>query len=532
MTRQTAMGADSRLADLVDEIAGQLRQGQAVDWESLCREHPDQAEELRRLQPTLEALAQLKSEANGAATPGAEDGSLGQLGDFRLLREVGRGGMGVVYEAVQVSLNRRVALKVLPLAAALDERLINRFRQEAQAAGALHHSNIVPVFGFGSERGVHFYAMQFIEGQTLAAVVRDKEKKRQGDKEKCEIPARSASEGQASGGRESPDGADLRSAVSAGSGGDPRRARRGFSGSETRAERERDIPARSASEGQASGGRESPVPEPVAPNAESDSGYTGSGEPVAPESAATVDTVVEVSAPEILAGPILSRSYLQNVARLAVMAAEALEHAHSIGILHRDIKPSNFLLDGRGNLWIADFGLARLNSETRLTVTGEMVGTPNYMSPEQARGKLGFVDHRTDIYSLGATLYELLTLKPALTGEDRQEVLSKVATEEPTAIRRLNPAVPIDLETIVQKAMAKEPASRYESARELADDLNCFLQHRPIRARRPSPTDRAGKWLRRHRTWAIAGGVFLALALVGVAVGAYLDLCGTRSSLQ
>ncbi len=282
-------------------------------------------------------------------------------------------GWGLFDEAVQVSLNRRVALKVLPRAAALDERLINRFRQEMQAAGGLHHSNIVPVFGFGSERGVHFYAMQFIEGQTLAAVVRDKEKKRQGDKEKCEIPARSASEGQASGGRESPDGADLRSAVSAGSGGDPRR--RAVSRGQRPAPGDVTYQPE-ASEGQASGGRESPVPEPVAPNAESDSGYTGSGEPAVPESAATVDTVVEVSAPEILAGPILSRSYLQNVARLAVMAAECSRtptpSASCTAISSLPISSSI----GRGNLWIADFGLARLNSETRLTVTGEMVGTP------------------------------------------------------------------------------------------------------------------------------------------------------------
>ena len=197
------------------------------------------------------------------------------------------------------------------------------------------------------------------------------------------------------------------------------------------------------------------------------------------------------------------------VAALGIQAAEALDHAHKYGIVHRDIKPANLLLDVEGNLWITDFGLARLQDDAGLTITGDLLGTLRYMSPEQALAKRGYLDHRTDIYSLGATLYELLTLRPAIDGQDRQEVLRKIAQDEPTPLRRLNPAIPRELETILLKAMSKEPGSRYDTAQELADDLRHFLEHRPIRARRPSLAERAAKWAHRHRT-IVASAVVIA----------------------
>ena len=176
------------------------------------------------------------------------------------------------------------------------------------------------------------------------------------------------------------------------------------------------------------------------------------------------------------------RAFFHTVARLGIQAAEALEHAHEQGVLHRDIKPSNLLLDGRGNLWITDFGLARLMGDAGLTMTGDLLGTLRYMSPEQALAKRVGIDHRTDIYSLGATLYELLTLEPVYAGRDRQEILRRIAFEEPRPPRRLDAAIPVDLETIVLKAMAKDPAGRYGAAQELADDLGRFVKHEPIRA--------------------------------------------------
>ena len=158
--------------------------------------------------------------------------------------------------------------------------------------------------------------------------------------------------------------------------------------------------------------------------------------------------------------------------------------------MHRDIKPANLLLDVQGNLWITDFGLARLQDDAGLTITGDLLGTLRYMSPEQALAKRGYLDHRTDIYSLGATLYELVTLRPAIDGQDRQEVLRKIAQDEPTPPRRLNPAIPRELETILLKAMNKEPESRYATAQELADDLRRFLEHKPIKAKRPNVWER------------------------------------------
>ncbi len=217
-----------------------------------------------------------------------------------------------------------------------------------------------------------------------------------------------------------------------------------------------------------------------------------------------------------------SRAYFRTVANLGMQAAEALEHAHSLGIIHRDIKPANLLVDVRGNLWITDFGLARMQADTGLTMTGDVIGTLRYMSPEQAMAKRAVVDHRTDIYSLGVTLYELLALRPAFGGQDREELLRQVTLEEPRPPRRFNPAVPVDLETIVLKAMAKEPIERYATARELADDLRRFLELKPIKARRPTLWDRTLKLARRHVGVVAAAFLVLLLAVGGLAAGLVL----------
>src|SRR5262249_9598069 len=203
-------------------------------------------------------------------------------------------------------------------------------------------------------------------------------------------------------------------------------------------------------------------------------------------------------------------------------AAEALDHAHDRGILHRDIKPANLMLDAAGHLWVTDFGLAQIQGDSRLTPTGDILGTLRYMSPEQALARRVVIDGRTDIYSLGVTLYELLTLRPAIDGRDRAEILRRVAHEDPTPPRKLNPAMPRDLETIVQKAIAKEPESRYATARELADDLRHFLEDRPIAACRLSLPERAVRWLRRHPTIAAATAIVLVLALLGSALSTLL----------
>src|SRR5207245_8636025 len=217
-----------------------------------------------------------------------------------------------------------------------------------------------------------------------------------------------------------------------------------------------------------------------------------------------------------------STAFFRSVAHLGTQAAEALEHAHQFGVIHRDIKPANLLVDANGRLWITDFGLAHCQSQPGLTMTGDVVGTLRYMSPEQALAKRTALDARTDVYSLGATLYELLTLQPAYNGRNREEVLRQIAFEEPRLPSRWNKAVPAELETIVLKAMAKSPEERYATAQELADDLERYMKDEPIRARRPTLVQRLKKWMRRHLAVVWTAGLslvaILVLAVIGLAV--------------
>ena len=212
-----------------------------------------------------------------------------------------------------------------------------------------------------------------------------------------------------------------------------------------------------------------------------------------------------------------------------MQAAQALEHAHGLGVLHRDIKPGNLLVDGRGHLWIADFGLARFQGAGDLTLSGDLLGTLRYMSPEQASGGR-ILDPRTDVYSLGATLYELLTAGPAFDGADRQELLRQITQAEPTPPRKLDPTIPHDVETIVKKAMATEPCHRYATARELALDLERFLTNRPILARRPGFAEHVARWSQRHWRATTTAAAILLLAALASAGG--MALLGTRKSAR
>ncbi len=446
---------DDRVIHALETYLESLREGRAYTRAEFLAEHADISPELRRCFGGLEFVEAAVAGLPGvpsAASPLASEPALSpqsRLGDFEILREIGRGGMGIVYEARQVSLGRRVALKVLPHTAAGDPKQRQRFQIEAQAAAQLHHPHIVPVFGVGCDAGIHYYAMQYVDGQSLATIIRDL---RAG---MAEFPswAEPSVQGEPGGAPYSTACAAVRGALP------PAHEIAGFAGA---------MPPAAALGG-----------DTTVDNEPRDSGLPP----------------IDGSATDVHKDP----DFCRKVARLGTQAAEALEHAHSLGVLHRDIKPANLLIDRDGSVWITDFGLARFSSDSSLTGTGDVIGTLRYMSPEQALARRGVVDQRTDIYALGATIYELLTLRPAFDGRDHQELLRQITLDEPTSPRRLNPMVPRDLETIVLKAMAKEPSGRYTTAQEFSDDLTRFLNYDSIRARRPSLLERLARWGRRRR---------------------------------
>ncbi|HTK78195.1 MAG TPA: protein kinase [Gemmataceae bacterium] len=452
------------IAGLMESFVAQYRRGEHPSVSEYVRKYPELADQIEELFPALAAMEEFGS-AGGTTLnlpPGPGDAAVPEkLGEYCILREVGRGGMGVVYEAVQETLGRHVALKVLPARKASDAMQLERFRREAQAAAKLHHTNIVPVFGVGEHAGVHYYAMQFIPGQSLDAVLDELRRMHDGGSVSTAAPTT----------------ASPRNGSVAGV-------------------------ARSL--------------------------WTGRFAARAPEAAerhvareAVPSAVTEADGPPASPSELGQQSmsqYVRTATGLALQVADALGYAHKQGVIHRDIKPSNLLLDARGAVWITDFGLAKSEGMDDLTVSGDVVGTLRYMAPERFDGRL---DPRSDIYSLGVTLYELLTLRAAYDDVQRPRLIDRIRSAGPPPPRRLNSAIPSDLQTIVLKAAAKEPSDRYATAEALAEDLRRFLADRPIRARRTSLAGRAWRWCRRNPA---VGTLIVSVAalLVVIAVGSLL----------
>lgn len=382
---------------LIEQFLDLHRAGEPVTPEVFAEQHADYSDKLLDLLPMLLQLEDLKRDraSSGTGHIRASLPKLDRLGDFRIEGELGRGGMGVVFEAVQESLDRRVALKVLPQASLLTGNQLERFRREAQIAARLHHTNIVPVYGSGESDGYHWYAMQHLSGQSL-----DEWRQTQSEL----------------------------------------------------------------------------VPE-------------GSGQ---------------------------WRSRARFVARIGAAAASAVHYAHSLGTLHRDIKPGNLLLDRDDHLWVTDFGLAKALEAEGLTQSGDVLGTLQYMAPEQFAGAY---DVRSEVYALGVTIYEMLTLAPAFRGRNRSELMDLVKLQRIEPLQRVSPDVPLDLAIIVGKAMAREPGDRYQTVEAFQLDLEAFLEDRPIQARPLSALATIWRWCRRNRAAASLVASAAACVLLAAIAG-------------
>jgi tRNA A-37 threonylcarbamoyl transferase component Bud32/outer membrane protein assembly factor BamB len=376
-------GADERLAAMLDRYMAGLHAGEVPDRRQLLESHPELASQLDACLAGIDFIHQATSR---------NDKGPASLGDYRIIREIGCGGMGVVYEAEQMSLRRRVALKVLRHGVVADLDAMTRFRREAETVARLHHTNIVPIFAIGCEQDVHYYAMQFIAGKSLAEALADA--------------------------------------------------------------RERQ--------------------EPLA---------------------------------------------IEDVVAWTLQAAEALAHAHQRGVIHRDVKPSNLLLDSEGVVWLTDFGLAKRLDQATFTLRGALMGTPRYMSPEQAESLERPIDQRSDLYSLGASLYELATGRPVFESTTPHGVIRQILSDEPTPPRLIRRDLPRDLDTIILKCLAKDPKERYQTAQALAQDLRAVLEGRPILARRALVHERVARFVRKQRKALWGAAIATAATLLFLAVG-------------
>lgn len=435
-------GNEIDLDRIAEEFSHAIREGNAPDIEEYVSQYPEDKDHIRELLKSISLIEVMKRKNTPVVETVASQPPLTQLDDYKIISEIGRGGMGIVFEAIHQSLGRKVAIKVLANNLLGDTKHLTRFRREARAAAKLRHTNIVPVFGVGSSGNHHYYVMDYIDGmslhQWLGCIGQD---------DSAAAPT-----------------VDTFAATTA-------------AGTETEA---------------------SPIPGGTIPR--------------------------ESDVPRFED----STAYQRWVARLGISATDALHYAHTQGVLHRDIKPANLLLDSQGTLWIADFGLAKFVEQQAVTATGDIVGTPQYMPPESFEGTY---DIRSEVYALGLTLYELLTLQPAIDGNGTADIIRKATKGISALPRKLNPLIAPDLETILLKALAHDPDNRYPDAQQLRNDLQCFLTDRPITARRVSTAERVIRWSRREPKVAALTFTTFGLLVALAAVSAF-GFWQTREALN
>ena len=389
---------DQETIDKISEnFAQAIRDGENPSIDRWVSRHEYGGEQLRELLTSVAMIEGLKASALQPVQPYGETAPLEaptQLDDYQVVREIGRGGMGIVYEAIHESLGRRVAVKVLASHLTGDKTNLRRFQREATAAARLRHPNVVPVFGFGQCGSFHYYVMDFVDGESVSDWLRS--------------------------------------------------------------------------------------------------------------------------------GPELDdASRCRKVAEIGMKICGALQYAHSKDVLHRDIKPDNLLLDQQGEVWITDFGLAKLTRQQSMTQTGDLLGTPQYMAPECFEGQF---DRRSEIYSVGLTLFEMLTNEPAIAGSNPADTMRKAMSGVTSRPRQRFPGIARDLETVIVKSLAIDRASRYVTAGEMRDDLHRFLNDRPVLARRIGWGERAMRWSRREPVLSsliIATFSSLTMALVVAGIGYY-----------
>ena len=427
--RDSADSNDSLLGQLMEEYVARQRAGSRPTIAEYAASYPHLADDIRELFPMCGFLDHVgDSEGTDHSAHRSTFASLAPntvLGEYRILREIGRGGMGVVYEAEHTTLKRRVALKVLPRRSRSQVHK-ERFYREARAAAKLHHTNIVPVFDFGEDRDIPYYAMQFIEGRGLDQFVTWAK--------------------------------DNTDEIGSGS----------ISGFWQQLGKLR---------------------------ADSQSDSSGSN-----------------------AAGLNRWRYL---ARLGMQAAQALHHAHELGVIHRDVKPSNLILDSTHHLWITDFGLAKVDDDQDLTTTGDLVGTLRYLPPEALQGKAGALG---DVYGLGLVLYEIVSLQRPYDEDSKLGIIRQITDQGPAALSAVRSTIPRDLQVIIHKAIDRDPAARYASAAELAADLGRFIDDKPITARPHTTFSIAKRWARRNPLAASLAGLVVLLVTLGFLISTVFSI--------